>query len=167
MPKSWLPKAVFLLVALVALWQCATSFSVMPDRVASHFAASGLPNGWMTKQAFFMVYGAMVLLAALIEVYPARSIAKSPSRIHLPNKEYWLAPERRAETLACFEEYFAWYGCVFLLVEVLAMGLAIQANLNPPPRLSTGPIWMVVVGFVAFNIGFVVHLLRRFSNPHP
>jgi uncharacterized membrane protein len=165
MSNSWIPKAVFLMVALVALWQGVTSFSAMPDRVASHFAASGLPNGWMTKEAFFIVYGVMVLLAAVIEVYPARSIARSPSRIHLPNKEYWLAPERRAATYACFEEYLAWYGCVFLLVEVLAMGLAIQANLNPAPRLSRGPIGMLVVGFLAFNIAFVVQLLRRFSKP--
>ena len=161
---SRLPKGIFTAIVLAAVAQCLFSFPLLPDRLASHFGASGLPNGWMTKQAFFSVYALMIGLAALIEFYPARSIARSPFRINLPNKDYWLAPERRVATCAFFEKYFAWYGCAFLLTEVLGMGLAIEANLNPPPQLTAGPIGAVILGFLLFNIVSVILLFRRFSK---
>jgi uncharacterized membrane protein len=160
-----IPRIIFFSIVLIALSQCIIDYPLLPSRLASHFGASGLPNGWMTKQAFFIVYLVMICLATVIEFYAARSIGRSPSRINLPHKEYWLAPERRAETFSYFEKSFAWYGCLFLLIEVLAMGLAIQANLNPPPRLATGPILAMVFVFLTFNIAFVVQLIRRFSKP--
>ena len=125
-----------------------------------------MPNGWMPKSAFFVVYAAVIGVAAMMGYLVPRSIRKKPSdRINLPNKEYWLAPERRAETLAFFERYFAWYSCVLLLILVLAMGLAIQANFTSPPRMATGPILSVIAGFVAFNVAWVVWMMRHFSNP--
>jgi uncharacterized membrane protein len=165
MARSRLPRAIFFAIALSALAQCVVDFPLLPERIASHFGASGAPNGWMTKQVFFLTYGVLIAVAALVGFYPARSIARtSPARINLPNKEYWLAPERRAATMAFFETHFAWYACILLLTEVLAMGLAIQANLNSPPRLANAPILSIILGFLAFNVAFVVRIFRRFSK---
>jgi hypothetical protein len=95
-----------------------------------------------------------------------RSIeSKSPERLNLPNKEYWLAPERRDETFAFFRRRFAWYSCALLLILVLAMGLAIQANFSSPPRLPTGRILTIIVGFLLFNLVWVIGLIRHFSAP--
>lgn len=133
--------------------------------MASHFGASGLPNGWMTKEAFFIFYAVMIGVAAVVEFFPARSMGRSsPARINLPNKEYWLAPERRAETFAYFAKFFAWYGCAVLLTEVIAIGLAIQANLNPPPRMPLGAIFTLISAFLLFNVIVVVRLYLRFSR---
>jgi uncharacterized membrane protein len=159
-----LPNSIFGAIVLAAVAQCLFSFPHLPERLASHFGASGLPNGWMTKQAFFIVYAVMIGLAALVEFYPGRFISRSPARINLPNKEYWLAPERRTATFTYFEKYVAWYGCAFPLTIVLAMGLAIQANLNPPPHLPTGPIAAAIFGFVLFNLVSLILLFRRFSK---
>jgi len=162
---SRLPRTIFVAIVLAAIAQCVFSFAQLPETVASHFGPSGAPNGWMSKQAFFAIYAVVIALASVVEVFPARSIAKSSTaRINLPNKEYWLAPERRAETMAYFEKFFAWYGCAFLLILVLIMGLAINANLNPPPHLPSGPTLAIIVGFVAFNIAAVVQIFRRFSK---
>jgi uncharacterized membrane protein len=161
-----LPRTVFGAIALCALAQAVVDFPQLPERIASHFGASGMPNGWMSKPAFFVVYAMMVGVAGLVGLLAPRSIAKKPlERINLPNKEYWLAPERRAHTLAVFERYFAWYSCALLLILVLAMGLAIQANFSSPPHMATGPIVSVIVGFVAFNVAWVVRMMRHFSNP--
>lgn len=159
-----LPKSIFVVLILTAVVQMVLSFPHLPGRVASHFGPSGAPNGWMSKQSFFAIYAVMIVIAAFIEVFPARSIRRPSARINLPHKEYWLAPERRAETFGYFEKYFAWYGCVFLLIMVLIMGLAIEANLNPPPHLPTTPTLAIIVGFVAFNIASVVQIFRRFSK---
>jgi uncharacterized membrane protein len=166
MAGTRLPRVIFGAIALCAAVQAALAFPQLPARMASHFGASGMPNGWMPKQSFFVVYAVVIGVAALVGYLVPRSIAKKPlDRINLPNKEYWLAPERRVETLAFFERYFAWYSCVLLLILVLAMGLAIQANFASPPRMATGPIVSVIAGFVVFNVAWVVWMMRHFSNP--
>ena len=164
-PGSRIPHLIFGLIAFGAAAQCAFDYPQLPERMASHFGASGAANGWMTKPAFFAVYAAMVVLAAVVGYFAPRFIQKkSPDKINLPNKEYWLAPERRAQTFAYFETFFAWFGCAFLLLEVFAMGLAMRANFAAPPRLPTGPIISAIVAFVFFNIGAVFMMLRRFSK---
>jgi serine/threonine-protein kinase len=152
-------------MVLVALAQCAYGFPLLPERMASHFAPSGMPNGWMTKSQFVVVYALTLLPALMVEFWVARRIAKMDgAKLNLPNKEYWLAPERRESTFSYFEDFFAWYGCVFLLVIVFVMGLAMRANLNPPPRLPTGPVLSALAAFTAFNIAAIVVILRRFSR---
>jgi hypothetical protein len=45
-------------------------------------------------------------------------------------------------------------------------GPVIQTNLNPPPRLPTGPILTIVLGFAPLNIASVVQLFRRLSKTY-
>ncbi|HEX3370863.1 MAG TPA: DUF1648 domain-containing protein [Candidatus Acidoferrales bacterium] len=159
-----IPRALFFLIILVTLAQCIHDLPLLPDRMASHFGASGMPNGWMTKTQFFLVYAIALLPALFIEFWLHRKISNTPSaRINLPNKEYWLAPERRAETLAYFETFFAWYGCAFLFVIATVMGLAMRANLDVSPQLPTTTIVSILIGFVLFNVGAIGAMYRRFS----
>jgi uncharacterized membrane protein len=159
-----IPRGLFFAIFLAAIAQCVFGFHLMPDRMASHFAASGLPNGWMTKSQFFLVYAVTLLPALAVEFWVPRTIARKPkAKLNLPNKEYWLAPERRDATFVYFESFFAWYGCAFLLLVVFVMGLVMRANISPPPRLPTGPIVLALVAFVLFNVAAVAAMLRRFS----
>src|SRR5580658_3464151 len=148
MSDTQLPKSIFFAIILVALAQGAYNFSLLPDRLASHFSASGVPNGWMTKPAFFIVYVAMVLIAAVVEFLVPLSITKCANpRLNMPNKDYWLAPGRRVETIAYIARSLAWYGCAILLLEVLTMGIAIQANFSSPPRLPAAPMMALLISF--------------------
>ena len=166
MPGTRIPRGIFFAIVLATIAQCVHDFPLLPDRLASHFGASGIPNGWMTKTQFMLMYGVVLLPALAIEFWVSNQIANKPdARLNLPNKEYWLAPERRAETFAYFETFFAWYGCGFLFVVVYAMGLAMRANFETPPQLPTGPIASDIAGFVLFNVIAVIAMLRRFSRP--
>ena len=166
MSGTRIPRGLFFAIVLAAIAQCVHDFPLLPDRLASHFAASGMPNGWMTKSQFFFTFAIVLLPALFVEFLLSYGIAKkSDAKLRLPNKEYWLAPERRAETFAYFDSFFAWYGCAFLFVEVFAMGLAMRANFDTPPQLPTGPIVSVIAGFVPYNVVAVLAMLRRFSNP--
>jgi serine/threonine-protein kinase len=165
MPGTRLPKALFFAIVCVAIAQCVRDFPLLPERIASHFNAAGMPNGWMTRTEFLWTYALVLLPAVAIEFWVSQQIAKKPdAKLNLPNKEYWLAPERRAETFAYFDLFFAWYGCAFLFVVVSAMGLAMRANFDSPPRLPTAPIVSVLVGFAVFNVLAIVTMLRRFST---
>ena len=164
MSGTRLPRSLFFAMICVAIAQCIRDFPLLPDRIASHFNAAGMPNGWMTKTQFLWTYALVLLPALAVEFWVSRQIATKPdAKLNLPNKEYWLAPERRAETFAYFDLFFAWYGCAFLFVVVSAMGLAMSANFDSPPRLPAGPILSIIVGFVVFNALAIVTMLRRFS----
>jgi uncharacterized membrane protein len=165
MSATRLPKSIFFAILAAGVVQSVHDFPLLPDRLASHFGASGMPNGWMTKSQFFIIYAVVILPAVALKFWMPRRIASNPGRLNLPNKEYWLAPERRAETFGYFETFFAWYGCAFLLLEVFAMGLAMRANLKDPVQLPTGPIVSALAVFFLFNVVAVVAMIRRFSTP--
>jgi uncharacterized membrane protein len=165
MADSRIPKNIFFVILAAGLLQFLRDFPLLPERMASHFAASGAANGWMTKSQFLMTYAAILLPALILEFWLPRRIARKGGRgLNLPNKEYWLASERRAETFAYFENFFAWYGCAFLLLEIFAMGLAMRANFQSPPRIATGAIVSAIVAFLLFNIVWVAAMFRRFSR---
>jgi len=163
MPATRLPRSIFVATLVAGVVQCVHDFPVLPDRMASHFAASGMPNGWMTKSQFFVLYALLTVPALILEFWLPRRIVSHPKRINLPNKEYWLAPERRAATFGYLEVFFAWYGCAFLLLEISAMGLAMRANFNDPARLPAAPIVSSLAAFLFFNIVAVLAMYRRFS----
>jgi uncharacterized membrane protein len=160
-----IPRMLFFAILGAGVLQFAHDFPLLPERMASHFAASGAANGWMTKMQFLITYAVILLPAFFLEFWLHRRIAATPEkRLNLPNKDYWLAPERRAETFAYFEHFFAWYGCAFLLLELFAMGLAMRANFQSPPRMPTVPIVSAIVAFVVFNAIWIAGMLRRFSR---
>ena len=164
MSGNSLPRGSFIVILVAAIAQAIYAFPQMPERMASHFAASGAPNGWMTKEQFFIVYAITFLPAIFLEFWMGARISRMPdTRINLPNKQYWLAPERRAETLAYFETFFAWYGCALLLLLVFVFGLAMRANLNPKPQLPTASTLTAIGAFVMFNVAAILAMLRRFS----
>lgn len=166
MPSLRIAQIAFAATAAVGAAQCALDYPQLPARMASHFGASGAANGWMTKQAFFGIYAAMIVVCALVGFLAPRKIEKSsPARINLPNKDHWLAPERREVTFAYFRASFAWYACALLVMLVLAMGMAIQANFSAPPRMESGSALTIVGAFVLFNLLWVISLFRRFSTP--
>ena len=86
------------------------------------------------------------------------------SLINLPHKEYWLAPERRAETLAILDRSFAWFGCAVLLVVTTAVNYAIGRNLHPGAQLDPPVLIYVLGGFFVFTILWSIRLLTHFAR---
>ena len=159
------PRFFFFAILATGLLQCIHDFPLLPERMASHFGASGAANGWMSKSQFLTLYAIVLLPAIFLEFWLPRKLAATPEKnLNLPNKQYWLAPERRAETFAYFETFFAWFGCAFLLVMVSAMGLAMRANFVDPPHMPTGPIVSVLAGFTIFIVVGIAAMVRRFSK---
>jgi uncharacterized membrane protein len=165
MTERGVPRFLFFSILAAGFLQCVHDFPLLPQRMASHFAASGAANGWMTKSQFLITYAIILLPAFFVEFGLHRKITATPEkRLNLPNKQYWLAPERRAETFAYFELFFGWFGCAFLLLEVSAMGLAMRANFQNPPHMPTAPIVSVLVAFAVFTVGGIAAMARRFSR---
>src|SRR5690349_7774813 len=122
-----------------------------------------MANGWQTKPAFFTVFVGVSILAAVIGFGIPRIIASLPPQLmNLPNKQYWLAPDRVAETEAFLNNYFAWFGCAVFLVIILTFDYAIQSNLHPENRPGISRMWYILAGFLAFVTVWIIRLLTRF-----
>ena len=160
---SRLPKLSFVALAVYSAIHFASYYSQLPDVVASHFNGRGIPNGWQSKPAFFTVFVGVSVLAAVIGFGISRIIsALPPQLINLPNKQYWLAPDRLAETQAFLNNYFAWFGCAVFLIIILTFDYAIKSNLDPQNRPDISRMWYILAGFLAFVAVWIIRLLTRF-----
>ena len=165
---SRLPKMLFVLLAVLASVYFWPTYAQLPDVVASHFNERGVANGWQPKSLFFEFFAGAVAIAAFLTFGIPAIFSKMPTAmINLPNKKYWLAPERRAETLAFLNRNFAWFGCAVLLVATAAVNYAIGQNLHPPGPLGSLVLTCVLAGFAIFAISSSIRVLSRFTRVPP
>jgi Domain of unknown function (DUF1648) len=154
--------AVFLFLCLVLIGEVAYYLPMLPDRLAIHFDASGRPNGGLSQAGFsIMVVVTMMVTAAIFA--SASLLGRIPDRlINLPNKSYWLAPERRDETLTFLREWSRWVLVLTLALLTLIFGLTLRANLATPPRLQPITIIWLAGAFIVILAALSVPLVWRF-----
>jgi uncharacterized membrane protein len=165
MNDARIPAFLFLLLVVFAVLQCIHIYPQLPDVMASHFDAHGRPIGWQPKPAFFILIGVIIVVCTIPAfIIPWRLPSVSPDKINLPNKSYWLAPERREETWRFFRVRMAWWGCALLFILLYAMFQAINANLPSVGHFNSEGMWYALAAFLLFTTVWVVHLIRHFSK---
>lgn len=163
---SRLPKLIFVLLVLYAAVHFSITYRQLPPVVASHFGAHGETNGWQPKAGFFLVFVIVGVLAAVVGFGIPRIITAIPTQlINLPNKNYWLAPERLVETMEFMVTCFAWFGCTLFLFLILVFDFAVQINLHPEHPPSSARLWYMLAGFLVFTMAWTVGLLAKFFRP--
>jgi uncharacterized protein DUF1648 len=162
---SRLPKVVFVMIAIIAAIYFWSNYSQLPEIVASHFNARGVANGWQSKSTFLTGFAGVVALAAMLTFGVPVFISKMPAGlINLPHKEYWLAPERRSDTMALLGGSFAWFGCGALVVVTTAVNYAVGRNLHPETQMNPPALVYVLSWFVAFALIGSICMLAHFSR---
>jgi len=163
---SRLPKLVFVLLVLFAVVHFSYYYPQLPPVVASHFGMHGEANGWQPKSAFFAVFVSMSVLVTVIAfVIPRILTVLPPQLINLPNKQYWLAPERIAETQEFFSGYFGWLGCALYLVMIFAFEFAVRTNLHPENPPNPIAFWYVLGGLLVFSLVWSGLMMAKFLRP--
>ena len=128
MSDSRLPKFLFVLFSVVAFAYFFQAYGQLSARVASHFDIHGAANGWQSKQEFYGFLVGTVMLVALIGFGIPRLFNTIPIQlINLPNREYWLAPERRADSINYLSVQFAWLACALLLLILFCLTMPFNA----------------------------------------
>ncbi|MFZ4766539.1 MAG: DUF1648 domain-containing protein [Roseimicrobium sp.] len=166
--KTRLALGVFVILSIaycVALW---LSLPLLPERVATHFNASGQPNGWMTREGTVWFMGLFGVCVPWFMVLAFASPRWIPARfVNLPNRGYWLSDDNRQETLDWLGRAGVWLGCTVLLFMGATHALIVRANLTQPPRLELTSLLAVVGAFIVAEFIFVVRLLLRFAKTAP
>jgi len=162
--NSNLSKLCFVLLALYAAIHFSLYYPQLPDVVQSHFNAQGAPNGWQTKAVFFFFFLGATVLATIIAFAVPAIIRSVPAEvINLPNKNYWLSPERRTASFEFLNTWFAWFGCAIFLVIIFTFDYAVQSNLHPDHRPDPTHFIYVLVAFAAFTLTWAIRLAIHFS----
>lgn len=119
----------FGVLVLCGLVQVGYYAPLLPDVVASHFGYQGMANGWMSKTLFIIVHLAMLVLIVLMRMFSINfRLPQSKQFISLPQKDYWLADERREQTEAYIGQQFVQLSTnalVFILVLMMVFMLYI------------------------------------------
>ena len=139
--------------------------TALPERVAVHFGWHGRADGWADRlqatvafETLMVVPAIFLLLAFLMQIMPAGAF-------NLPHRDYWLAPERRAQTVAVCARQVIWMGCLMDLFLAGIYALTIEANRLTPPRLPAGLFLLLLLGFLTATGVWTWRFLRRFYHP--
>ncbi len=158
-------RRLFWVLVLALAAQAVYYYPQLPERVASHFGAGGEADGWSSKTSFFVIEGLVVaLMIGSFLVLPRWMRSLPEGLINLPNKAYWLAPERRESTFAAMGEGMLWCGVATLALLFIIFQWTIQANLAPPPKLPDG-MWVLMAGYMAFVVVWAIRFHRSFALP--
>ena len=161
-PRHKLSRVVFFAVVALCLAQAWFYASRLPERVASHFGPSGLPNAWMERGRFLGFYLGVVAVMALVFLGLASKFASfEGSEMNLPNKDYWLAPARRAETLEFMSGAFLRFGAGTLALLLEVFHQVFEFNLGRTNALAH-PLLSLVV-YAVFTAAWVAAFFLRFS----
>lgn len=159
--------AVSVLVLSIATFAgvLAGSRARLPGRIASHFDAAGLADGWMWRDSYLWTMGAITLGLALGLPAVFYAIRFFPvSAINLPRKEHWLGPGRKEETFRFIFRAGLWLGSLEIWFMLALHLLVVAANTSASPRLSHG-VWPLTAGYLAILGGWIYFFIRRFLPP--
>lgn len=157
-------------VLLVGLIAQGVYSSLLPEQVANHFGAAGLADGWMSNRANLLLSCSILVFNSLVFLSIPTILRNTPMRwLSLPNREYWLAPERRDANLRSIADWVGFCGLLTNLFMLVVFHLVYLANSKTPPRINE-PFFLLLLGvyFLIICIWLVL-LFRRFRLPasHP
>ena len=158
----WMLFGAALLVVAVFVWQTAPG---LPPLVASHFDAAGVPNSFMPRAGYIRFMLALGLGLPLASVAILALVFSNANTMNLPNRDYWLAPERISSTRAFLLTRAAWFGVMMTLLMGLLHYLELNANAQVPAHLWSTLFMGTLLAFSAVTIGWVVALRRTFRRP--
>lgn len=156
----------FIAVILFCLVETMRLWAISPDQMAAHFNVQGNPDRFVSKPDFFwfqiqtvlIVIGASILPQLLFLFLP-------PNLINMPNREYWLAPERRAETLDRLSSFGAIVFGIILLAIHAVFEIAVSANLQKPILFNPQLMIPVMLGSLIAIGAMLVWLGISFRVP--
>ncbi len=165
--RWWVPaRFAFATLLGIILLQALIYYPQLPAQVASHFDAAGRPNGWSSKSAYFALQAFIVLVVTICFAALPAWLERAPARlVNLPNKDYWLAPERRAATMARVASALTWFGCAGLVFITVVAFLVIDFNLGRERALPAVPIWALLGGIAVCTVLLILRLLYLGRRP--
>jgi uncharacterized membrane protein len=166
-PKRAARTAALLVFALLLIFAAIfvnADSAALPAMVAVHFDAAGRAGAFAPRGQ----YQIAVLLAALaLPVALVGIMVFAYSRatdLKLPNRDYWLAPQRLERTRAFLITHSIWLGSLMVALTCFVHWLILDANLRRPPELSNSLFALGLGVFTACMAIWVATLMIAFRR---
>lgn len=131
------------------------------DGATSH-RHTGIRGSTQTSRAhaFYVAFmeAFVIGLPALMVFVTWHAVGSAKARLSLPNRDYWLAPERRAKTIAFLRVGVLWFGALLVTFLCYVHVLVVLANEAQPVYLAQS--WFIG-GLAAYFVVLLVGV-RRF-----
>ena len=158
-------RRVLLLVLVVAAGFVWLTSGDLPPVVASHFGSGGAANGFMGKGTYTAFMLAVVVAVPALIGFSGQLVRVLPLQlVNLPNKQYWLAPQRRAATLESLSSLSVPFALALVVFLCFVHWLVVQANAVRPARLPEGSLFVGLAVFGVATVLWLVVLSRRFGR---
>lgn len=165
MSKS-ISKLVCFALLLANIVQVGLTVQQWPQRVAIQFNAAGQPGGWASREAHLLLWLAMVVLLPLFMMGVFYSVRFLPDQlINIPHREFWLAGERREQSVRQISRMGYWFTCLLLLFFAVLYWILLAANQAVPPRLPALAMWLLLASFLLAVGGWLVVFYAKFRTP--
>ena len=142
------------------------SWVILPDNVAIHFGANGVPDGWSPAWFHVLIFlGMQLVLFVTIWFGSKLSLGLHGRWVNLPNKDYWLQEENLPKAQERIASTMMEFGTAMMLFLFVIGVLTIKANLSDPVRLSNEFFWPSFLIFMAFVVYWCIKFLYLFRVP--
>lgn len=126
---------LFVVVLFVCFSHAFYYYARLPAIVPSHFGLSGAADAWSGKSSLVGGYVLAVSLCGILFGGIGAFLHRLPiSLINLPNRGYWLAPERKNQTIATLGSFMQMFGSLTLLLLFFTFHQAFRVSMG---RIST------------------------------
>jgi uncharacterized membrane protein len=160
-----IPWIIFGLMLLFAILYVTRTVADLPPLVASHFDGTGYPSAYMTR-SFYTKFVLGMSVGLPMAVVALLSVVYSNARdMKLPNRDYWLAPERIAQTRSLLINYAVWFGSTMVAMACYVHWLELGAHRSVPPHLANQLVGRGLLAFFLITLGWIAALLSAFRLP--
>ena len=167
MERDRRPLYLWLLFAAADALMTAYYWPHLPEMMAQHFDGAGHPNGWASKESFFIFMGTLIAGMGVMFFGLPKLLRKLPfALVNIPHKPYWQAtPERQKLAWDMTERQMNWLGVAIHALLTFTLYMTLAANLRPDRALDNRTFIAALIAFLAFTVGWMVVFIRRFKPP--
>jgi hypothetical protein len=157
---------LFILTLATCFVELFWAYHRLPERVHAHFPSWTHFAAEGPKWIFVLISGAIpaaIAVAALISIRLVRT--RPETFVQIPNRDYWMAPERREQTLDMIVSRIYLLGAVKFVADAIFIYEAVRANQAGATELDPGLLFVLACGFILAKLALAGHLLWLFRYP--
>ena len=159
---SW---GTLFVIACAAVYFLTRTTDQLPLMVASHFDAGGFPTAFMPRARYFRFVLTLGIAVPLALVALLTAVYSRAADMKLPNRDYWLAPERIGQTRDLLVAHGIWFGTLLICMVCFVHWLELKANRSLPAHLPNELVYAGLFAFFIIAIGWIAALLLAFRRP--
>ncbi len=159
-------RTVLVAAYAVSMAVAVAGHGMLPEQAAVHFGASGAADGWGSRDTLTGLFVVMNTVLFVVFLSGPRLAFRLPDdMISLPNRDYWLAEDRRERAIEIMSGLAYEFGAATLVYTAFVMVLTVHANHRQPPALDNTTFLVGLGAYLLYSAWWCVRLVRSFRKP--